>query len=261
VAPAGAIQSNVVDMAKFLQMYLDEGAIDGNRFLQVNTVRTMFAPHSISPIKTTPKAVFAYPRFFFGCGLGWWLRDYRGRKLVYHGGASGAVAAMIPEENIAVVVLANRGCGIIYMLMHDIFDRLLGFPRPWTNRTWIVEAEESPAEKSAAKNAQLEALRKKDTKPSLALSKYAGIYECDLYGKLEILERGSALRVQFGPNIAGVLTHWEQDTFRGKLSVPPNEEWLVRFRVSGDTVSRLQIERLSWPEPMPEFTRTQSIVH
>jgi CubicO group peptidase (beta-lactamase class C family) len=257
VAPAGAIQSNVLDMAKFLQMYLNEGTADGQRLLKVDTVRTIFAPLSTSPIKATPQAAFAYPRFVCGCGLGWCLRDYRGRKIVFHGGASGAVAAMMPEENIAVVVLANRGCGIVYMLMHDIFDRLLGIPRTWTNRTWLVEAEETPAKDSAARNEHLEAERKKDTQASLPLSGYTGVYDCDLYGELEIVERDGSLRVQFGPNISGALRHWEKDAFRGKPSFPPNEEWIVHFEVSGNSARRLKIERLSWPEPMPEFMRSQ----
>ena len=60
--------------------------------LKVATVREMEAPHSVTPVKATPKAIMPYSRFFFGGGLGWQLRDYRGRKVVYHGGSSGAVA-------------------------------------------------------------------------------------------------------------------------------------------------------------------------
>jgi CubicO group peptidase (beta-lactamase class C family) len=257
VAPAGAIQSNVTDMARFVQMYLDEGAINGKPLLKPETIRTMLAPHSVLPIKATPQPNFAYPRFFVGCGLGWTLRDYRGRKIVMHGGSSGAVAAMMPEENIGIVVLANRGCGIVYMLMHDIFDRMLGIQRTWTNRDWLVEAEENPARELAAKNERLEAARKKDTSPSLPLSGYAGTYECDLYGKLVFVERDGALQLQFGPNIAGTLRHWEDNTFRSKLSFPPGEEWLIRFQVSSVNAARLQIERLSWHEPMPEFRRVE----
>jgi CubicO group peptidase (beta-lactamase class C family) len=257
VAPAGGIQSNVVDMAKFVQMYLDEGAVKGQPFLKPQTVRTMLAPHSVMPIKATPQPNFAYPRFFFGGGLGWQLRDYRGRKIVMHGGSSGAVAAMMPEERIGVVVLANRGCGIVYMLMHDIFDRMLGIPRTWTNRDWLVDAEENPAKQAAAKIERLEAARRRDTMPSLPLSKYAGTYECDLYGKLKFLERDDSLRLRFGPNMTATLVHWEHDAFRAKLSFPPGEEWLIRFQVSAGGADRLRVERLYWDEPMPEFRRTE----
>ncbi len=168
VAPAGAMQSSVVDMTKFLQLYLSEGVFQGKRMLKPETIRQMQAPHSVVPIKAPLQAGFAYPRFFFGCGLGWCLRDYRGRKVVFHGGSSGAVAAMIPEENIGIVVLANRGTGLVYMVMHDTFDRLLGLPRTWTNHDWLVEGEEKPQADRNSKDAQLEAKRAKDTTPSLA---------------------------------------------------------------------------------------------
>jgi CubicO group peptidase (beta-lactamase class C family) len=255
VAPAGAMQSNVVDMAKFMQMYLDEGMVQGQPLLEPATVRTMFAPHSAVPIKATPQPNLAYPQFFYGGGLGWQLRDYRGRKIIMHGGSSGAVAAMLPAERIGLVVLANRGCGIVYMLMQDIFGRMLGLSRPWTNQDWLVEAEETPAKAAAARNASLEIARANDTKPSLPLSQYTGTFECNLYGKLEITERENSLRAQFGPNIVGTLAHWEHDTFRAKLSFPPGEEWFLRFQVSTGRADRLEVERIGWHEPMPAFRR------
>ncbi len=55
VAPAGAMQSNVIDMAKFVQMFLDEGSVDGQPLLKPGTVRTMLAPHSVVSIKATPR--------------------------------------------------------------------------------------------------------------------------------------------------------------------------------------------------------------
>jgi CubicO group peptidase (beta-lactamase class C family) len=46
VAPAGAMQSNVIDLARFLQMFLDEGTVAGKsllkRALPMNV--SMFAP-------------------------------------------------------------------------------------------------------------------------------------------------------------------------------------------------------------------------
>ena len=257
VAPAGAIQSNVMDMTRFLQLYLNEGVFDDQRLLKKETIREMFAPHSVLPTKPSPNVNFAYPRFFFGCGYGWQLRDYRGRKIVFHGGSSGAVVAMMPEENIGMVVLANRGSGVVYMVMHDVFDRLLGIPRTWTNHDWVVEAEEQPQADLKAKNANLEAKRAKDTKASLPLTEYAGTYECDLYGKLEIREEGGSLRLQFGSNITATLRHWEHDTFRCRLSFPPDDEWFVRFVVADGKPSRLEVERIFWHEAMPTFRRVR----
>jgi Domain of unknown function (DUF3471)/Beta-lactamase len=186
------------------------------------------------------------------------LRDYRGRKIVYHGGSTGAVAAMMPEENIGIVVLANRGSGLVYMVMHDTFDRLLGIPRTWTNHDWLVDAEEKPQQDIEEKNARLDAQRTKDTALSLPLKEYVGTYECDLYGKLAIREEGGSLLLQFGVNIVVKLHHWEHDTFRGKPNFPPDEEWFVRFVLADGKPDRLEIERIFWAEPMPAFRRLQA---
>jgi hypothetical protein len=78
-----------------------------------------------------------------------------------------------------------------------------------------------------------------------------------LYGKLLIVERDSSLALQFGPNIDGSLIHWEHDTFRAKLSFPMGEQWLIRFQIADGSTDRLHVERLSWPEPMPEFVRRE----
>jgi len=257
VAPAGGIQSTVVDMAKFLELHLGDGTVAGRRVLQLKTVREMQASHSLVPIDAEPRSDFAYPRIFFGAGLGWWLRDYRGRKVVYHGGSTGAVAAMMPEEKIGIVVLANRNCGLPYMVMHDTFDRLLGIPRTWTNQDWLLEAEEKPRRDTEAKNSLLEAKRVKEAAPSLPLEEYAGVYACDLYGELELTAEGGTLQLRFGPNIAARLHHWERDTFRGKLSFPHDDEWLVRFVLVEGEPQRLDVERLFWHEPMPSFRRVR----
>jgi hypothetical protein len=215
----------------------------------------MFAAHSVLPVKPPADQSFAYPKYFVGCGLGWHLRDYRGRRIVFHGGSSGAVVAMIPEERIGVVALANVGNGIVYMVMHDLLDRLLGIPRTWTNRAWVREAIEAPAENAAAKNARWESQRAKQTRPKLPLDAYAGTYSCDLYGLLQIRHENGVLRLQFGPNMQAELRHWEHDTFRAKLNFPADDEWFVKFSIVDGTISRLNIERLWWHEPMPPFVR------
>jgi hypothetical protein len=156
------------------------------------------------------------------------------------------------------VVLANRGSGVVYMVMHDVFDRLLGMPRPWTNQDWLGDADVKPRESIRAKNAELEASRAKDTSPSLPLEEYAGTYECDLYGKLEIRKAEGALRLQFGPNIHATLGHWEHNSFRAKLNFPSDDEWLMTFHVVDGEPERVTIKRIFWHESMPEFVRVES---
>ena len=58
-----------------------------------------------------------YPEaHFLNYGLGWFLHDYRGRKVVEHGGAIDgmrAQVAMMPEEKLGLVVLTNMNGSIL----------------------------------------------------------------------------------------------------------------------------------------------------
>ena len=80
-------------------------------------------------------------------------------------------------------------------------------------------------------------------------------------GKLAIVESGGALRLQFGQNITAPLRHWEHDTFRAKLSFPPDDEWLIRFILADGRPAQMEVKRIFWHEPMPVFRRTEADRH
>jgi hypothetical protein len=58
----------------------------------------MQALHSIAALKAVPGPQLTYAKFLYGSGLGWQIRDYRGRKLVMHGGSTGTAIGLVPEE-------------------------------------------------------------------------------------------------------------------------------------------------------------------
>jgi hypothetical protein len=152
--------------------------------------------------------------------MGWFLHDYRGRKVVEHGGAIDgmrAQVAMMPEEKLGLVVLTNMNGSILPMaIMYRIFDSYLGAPpRDWSAdllKTFKgLEAQGIEAQKKA------EADRVKDTKPSLSPDKYAGTFRNDLYGEVKVTNDNGKLSVRFGPAFTGDLEHWHYDTFRANF--------------------------------------------
>lgn len=54
----------------------------------------------------------------------------------------------------------------------------------------------------------------KGTSPSLALEKYAGTYQNEMYGATKFMFKDGKLVSEFGPNFNGDLEHWHYDTFR-----------------------------------------------
>ncbi len=64
--------------------------------------------------------------------LGWDVRDYRGAKIVWHGGAVfGFLTAvvLIPEKHVGFSIEINSEDGeIIIGLMYELLDHYLGLP-------------------------------------------------------------------------------------------------------------------------------------
>jgi hypothetical protein len=195
-----------------------------------------------------------YPNaHFLNYGLGWFLSDYRGRKLVEHGGAIDGMrsaVAMIPEEKLGVVILTNLNGSILpQALAYKVFDLYLGAPnKDWTaellKTTKALEEQAKTAEKKA------EDERVKGTSPSLSVDRYAGSYQSEMYGDAKIEVDNGKLVARFGPNFNGDLEHWHYDTFRVKWRDPMQGKGFISFRLNSQgKIDGLSIEGLS------DFTR------
>src|SRR5262249_52053109 len=104
IGPAGSINSNVVDMAQWVRLQLGEGVYNKQRLLSSGSVSEMHMPQTIIRLEGT-QAKLNPETHFMAYGLGWMLQDYRGKKLVQHGGnidGMSALVAMIPEEKLGL---------------------------------------------------------------------------------------------------------------------------------------------------------------
>ncbi|HEX5102208.1 MAG TPA: serine hydrolase [Pirellulaceae bacterium] len=260
VAPAGSVHSSAADMARWLQFWLAEGELDGQRLLQRGTVREMLAMHSTVPIERSDDSNI-YRAKFYGWGLGWSVLDYRGRKIHTHAGGSGTFIGFMPEAGIGVVVLTNlEFTNLGGMLMYDVFDAyLLDRERAWNRDQWpLWLAVDEPPEITGDKaRAKLDAMRKAGTSPTLSLAQLAGKYRSDLYGEIEILDGDGGLQLKLGRNPPVKLQHWQDDTFvsPGPEADAPWFDWLLKFRITAGECEALDIERIGWDEPLPTFHR------
>ena len=216
IGPAGSINSNVTDMAQWLRMNLGGGTYEKKKVLSAAAVKEMQTPQTIIRIEGQNERL--YPEaHFLNYGLGWFLSDFRGRKLVEHGGAIDGMrssVAMLPEEKLGVVILTNRhGSVLPHVLMYRVFDAYLGV----TKRDWSGEMRKkfkALEEQAKAAEKKTEDERVKGTSPSLALEKYAGTYQNEMYGETKFVLKDGKLASEFGPNFNGDLEHWHFDTFR-----------------------------------------------
>ncbi len=222
-APAGAINSNVAEMSKWVIALLDQGAIDGvqngsRRLFSQRQSREMWLAQTPIPAGNPPPQLSALRSNFSAYGLGWGLNDYRGYKVVSHsGGLLGMVSRvrMLPDLKLGVVVLTNQeASGAMEAISHHIIDHYLKAPatdwiagfRSFAEQR-LAQAKEVEKKQSAARNA--------DSKPSLPLAKYAGRYKDAWYGEVTIAAEEGKLVIRFSrtPGLVGDMEHWQYDTF------------------------------------------------
>ncbi len=217
-APAGAIQSPVEDMLKWVNMQLNEGEYPGGRLFSAAQSREMWTPHIFIPVGTPPKELAALKPIFSAYALGWVVSDYRGQRLVYHtGGLSGMVTrvTLAPEKKLGVVVFTNQEQGAAFQAVTmTILDRYLGIPpTDWVAAYGAVRSRQVTQAKEAVSKA-VEG-RHADSKPALPLREYAGRYRDPWYGDVIVEEDGGKLRMRFthSTGLTGVLEHFQYETF------------------------------------------------
>lgn len=119
VAPAGSINSSANDMAKWLQFVLAKGEVKGKRLVSEKGFEEWVKPQ----MKIGGKSSY---------GLGWFIQDWNGMKVVQHGGnidGFNSMVAMIPEKNIGFVMLTNvSGSPLGSELMPLVWKNIIGDP-------------------------------------------------------------------------------------------------------------------------------------
>ena len=236
---AGAINASAADLSQWLLLQLGRGKFGDARVYSEAQATQMWTPHTILPIgRPSPLLASRRPNFA-AYGLGWRLKDYRGRKLMHHGGGLAGMTSLttlVPEENLGIIVLTNQETSVQTALTYWILDSYLGAPRTdWT------AAQREAAEKRWVRRIEpmLEAIEKSripSTSTSLKLSDYAGRYTDVLYGDATIELNDSALHLRFAksPPFRALLEHWHYDTFVARFDHHSIADAFVTFSLGPD---------------------------
>jgi CubicO group peptidase (beta-lactamase class C family) len=216
---AVGINTNAEDIAKWMIALLNEGKLeDGKRLYSEAQARELWTAQT--PMKiANPKGALAATRANFNAyGLGFNLRDYRGRKMVSHGGALQGFysrVVMIPEEKLGVAIFTNaENSGSMSALQWRILDHYMGAaPTDWIKA--VADQEEEMHKKELEKQGKAVAARAAKSAPSLPLASYEGEYNDAWYGKVTITRQGKKQIMTFTrtPDLVGELEHFQHDTF------------------------------------------------
>ncbi|MEP7382771.1 MAG: serine hydrolase, partial [Gemmatimonadota bacterium] len=236
IGPAGSINSNVRDMAQWLRLQLGHGKYGTQQLMTTGAHDEMWQPN-IHIRMEGPLAHYLAPGANLAAyGMGWFLQDFDGRLAVHHGGnidGMSAMVAMLPDEQLGVVILTNKNSTpapeAIFPYVFDLYTR--STPRDWNAEFHKMLDPVLKAAKEAA--AAAEKSRVAGTRPSLELATYAGTYNDSMYGDIVIAGGNDGLTVKLG-QFNGTLSHWNYDTFQGRMDNPSAGKPLLTFVLGAD---------------------------
>jgi CubicO group peptidase (beta-lactamase class C family) len=226
--PAGGINSNVLDMTKWLRLQLGRGKFNGKQL--ISEANQLFLQ--------TPKVLASSGSggMNFYC-QGWLYSCRRPYPLIWHnGGTSGhkTMLAFVPQAGIGLVVLSNLITNLPEALALKFYD--LYFQNP--PQDWVKEMK---AEEEKAKESRKLPEPPKPVAPPLAWDRYTGTYKNEVYGPITVAAAKDGLVVTLGPKkVQMTLRPWDRDNFLGYFVgiTKPGEEFKISFKIGGDGRAR-----------------------
>ncbi len=195
--PAISIYSSARDLGAWLRYQLREPLLAETHTPQMVT-------------RLSPSQKKAFPNTHqISYALGWTVHDYRGLKLVSHGGSIDGFRChltLVPQKKLGIAVLCNQQfIPMPLALANTLLDRQLGFPaRDWHTLLEQVERELAQARQPPRWH--------RGTSPSRELSAYVGDYDHPAYGTVSLSPQQGLLVWRWREETVP-LQHGHYDTF------------------------------------------------
>jgi CubicO group peptidase (beta-lactamase class C family) len=250
IGPAGGINVSARGIVPWLRAQLARGAMaGGGRLWSERRAEEMWMPHTIVSSGPGPTSDQPQRSVMQGYALGWAVSDYRGRRMLTHGGGLAGQSSrttLLPEEGIAFTLMSNSGdTEPVSGLRYELLDYLLGVSGlDWLART---RASVDAGERQVRALLQDVDFKAPEGGPTLPLDRYAGRYRDPWYGDLLVSRKGSGLTVNFTrtPPFKSVLEPFGPDAFRTRFPRGAGEDAVLNFLVEADTVTRISLRALS----------------
>ena len=194
---AGAIYSTIEDMAKWTQVWIDEGVHNGKQII----------PKQYINEATQPKQKISNNLTY---GYGWIMQNIQGYQTIEHSGAISGYTSnvvMIPSKKIGLVILTNQTVSnISNKITNSILERLLEITIDETGHQ--IRFERKPNITLATINTTFN----NDNPPSFSLSELEGDYFNPSFGNIKISLQDNTLYADF-PLTKMRLQHQEGSVF------------------------------------------------
>lgn len=214
---AAGIYSNAGELSLWTMMMLEKGIFNGKKLISETSVERLMEPHTIIGTSAFQKQ---HGINFNTYGMGWYIYDYNGRKIVEHdGGMPGYISkiTLVPSMKLSLIILNNGFDQFVNnALKGDLLDILVkGNDFDWISEYSGMSVRYEAAEKISSE-VRLES-RVPGTKPSHFPEAYTGIFTDRSYGDARVTLENGRLNLTFLPAadvFTGMLEHWHYDTFK-----------------------------------------------
>jgi CubicO group peptidase (beta-lactamase class C family) len=258
LAPAGGICSSVNDMSKWVLALLNDGKVGARQVIPLAAIKATREAQDIVGSVRTLNGESGFELY----GLGWFIQDYAGRRLIMHtGGVNGYLSSvtLVPQEHLGIIVLTNTDQNDFYeALKWEIMDAY--FKMPYRNYSDVyleqfkaAAAVEQAADKKLRDSVALNPL------PALPPASYTGSYVNELYGHLTITQgevNDLEIRFEHHPRMFAHLQPLGGNRFYVTFSDPTYGKAVFPFSVQNGKVTGLRVKVADFVEYNPyEFKK------
>jgi CubicO group peptidase (beta-lactamase class C family) len=221
--PAGSIHSTARDLASYLRFQLGEGKWNGKQLISAESLAEPQTAQVV--LRRAGAAKLMNPETqFLHYGMGWIVQDYRGKRVLMHGGSIDGFRihlTLVPEARLGIALLNNLDGGFANLaLSNSVLDLFLGAPaKDWS--TYYLEVFEAGEREDRARAKELRNQRGAKGPPR-ALQDYVAVYEDAAYG---------SCKIELDKN--GLIWNWEK--LRAPLEYFQGDVFLANYGPLVDT--------------------------
>ena len=234
---AGGLVSTPGDMARWLEVQINDGVLDGRRIFPEGLVASTHQPLAANETTFGPYTRESY-------GLGWQIGRYGDDVLIHHFGnfsGSRAHVSFMPARRIGVVVMVNEDVlagGLADLVANYVYDWRAG--RPDLEAFYDAAVGELVDRRDRGRAAIARQQAERAARPSMLarpVAAYVGTYESPLLGTVRIAERDGAMVVSMGVMEAVAESFTQPESVRVELA--PMQGQSIQFGGDGDAPDRL----------------------
>lgn len=215
---AGGIYSCAADLSQWMLVQLNQGKYGDSLDQQLFTKSSQDEMWKIHTTLNASKSA-RYNTQFAGYGLGWGLKDVRGRLMASHtGGLPGmlSITMLVPDLQLGIVVLTNTepgGAALFTAISQTILDSYLELD----DFEWVDKMTQRLKQREEADSVSIQVWETVagNSNKTIQEKDYLGIYEDPWFGKMEISKKGDQLWFTSyrSPKLNGPMYFYNANTF------------------------------------------------